>query len=62
MAVLRDPNFKQHYDRLRFCGHMHGRALRGVMDRILTVAVAMLRRGTLYEPSRRRAPRPTKTV
>jgi len=53
MAVLRDPHSKLHYDRMRAKGHRHARALRGVMDRILTVAVAMLRDGTLYDVERR---------
>ena len=51
-AVLHDPHFKEHYDRLRDRGHRHARALRGVMDRILPIAIAMLRQGTLYDPSR----------
>ncbi len=55
MAVLRDPHFKNHYDRLRATGHGHARALRGVMDRIVTIAMAMLRDKTLYEPSRQLA-------
>ena len=54
IAVMRDPHFKQHYATLRDGGHFHARALRGVMDRILTIAVAMLRDGTLYDPSRRK--------
>jgi transposase len=53
IAVLRDPHFKAHYDQLRNKGHNHARALRGVMDRILTIAFAMLRDATLYDPSRR---------
>lgn len=52
IAVLRDPHFKLHYDRLRAKGHRHARALRGVMDRILSIAVAMLRDATLYDGSR----------
>jgi transposase len=55
MAVLRDPSFKLHYQSLREKGHRHARALRGVMDRILTIAVAMLRDKTLYDESRQRA-------
>lgn len=50
IAVLRDPNFHEHYRRLRDRGHGHARALRGVMDRILPIAVAMLRDRTLYNP------------
>jgi transposase len=53
VAVIRDPASKQHYARLRAKGHSHGRALRGVMDRLLTVAVAMLRSGTTYQPEQR---------
>jgi hypothetical protein len=31
----------------------HGRALRGVADRLLAVLVAMLKNGTLYDPDLR---------
>ncbi len=55
IAVLRDPHSKEHYDRLRARGHGYARALRGVMDRILPVAFALLRDRTLYDPSRRSA-------
>ncbi len=55
MAVLRDPHFELHYRRLRAKGHTHARALRGLMDRILTIAVAMLRDKTRYDESRRGA-------
>ena len=58
IAVLRDPHSKEHYDRLRSRGHSHARALRGVMDRILPVAIAMLRDRTLYDPSQRSTKRP----
>jgi hypothetical protein len=54
MAVLRDEHTKNHYDRMRSKGHRHARALRGVMDRILNVAVAMLRDRTFYDASRRK--------
>ena len=53
VAVLQDHTFKEHYDRLRARGHSHARTLRGVMDRILTIAVAMLRDRTLYDSARR---------
>jgi transposase len=52
IAVMRDPHFKQHYATLRDGGHFHARALRGVMDRILTITMAMLRQRTLYDASR----------
>lgn len=52
IAVMRDSHFRHHYATLRAGGHYHARALRGVMDRILTIAMAMLRQGTLYDASR----------
>lgn len=53
-AVMTDPLFKQHYDMMRARGHGYARALRGVMDRILGVAMAMLQKGTIYDASKRR--------
>jgi transposase len=53
-AIQRDAHSRRHYDRLRRAGHDHDRALRGVVDRLITVLVAMLRDGTLYDPNRRR--------
>lgn len=53
VAAQRDPRTKQHYARLRAAGHSHGRALRGVADRLLAVLVAMLKHGELYDPGRR---------
>ena len=50
-----DPATRRHYDALRRKGHGHGRALRGVADRLLAILVAMLRAGTTYQPERRRA-------
>jgi transposase len=52
-AMQRDPRSRAHYAALRRRGRSHGRALRGVVDRLLAVAVAMLRAGTLYDPARR---------
>jgi len=54
IAVRRDHKSKQHYDRLRSHGHRHPRAIRGVADRLLTVAVAMLRDRSFYQPERRK--------
>lgn len=48
-----DPRSKDHYAKLRAKGHSHGRALRGVADRLLAVLVAMLQSGTTYDPNRR---------
>jgi transposase len=62
MAVLRDPHFELHYHSLRAKGHRHARALRGVMDRILAIAVAMLRDRTLYDPARRNNEADKKTM
>ncbi len=44
------------YARLRARGCSYGRALRGVVDRLLAVLIAMLRTQTLYDPTRRRSP------
>lgn len=54
-AIRRDDVAKAHYARLRARGHTHGRALRGVADRLLAMAIAMLKKGELYDPSRRKA-------
>lgn len=48
-----DPHSQAQYQKLRAAGHGHARALRGVADRLLSVIVAMLKHGTLYDPKRR---------
>jgi transposase len=48
-----DPRSKEHYAELRAKGHSHGRALRGVADRLLAVLISMLDSGTTYDPNRR---------
>ena len=53
VSMQHDPVSREHYHRLRARGHSHGRALRGVADRLLAVLCAMLRSGTLYDQSRR---------
>jgi transposase len=50
-AAQRDPETKAHYAALRGRGHSHGRALRGVVDRLLRILVAMLRTRTAYDPT-----------
>jgi transposase len=55
ISVQHDPRSEQQYARLRAAGRSHGRALRGVADRLLTVLIAMLKTGQLYDPSRRSA-------
>jgi len=51
--VQHDSRSKEQYARLRAAGHRHGRALRGVCDRLLDVLIAMLRNRELYDPRRR---------
>ena len=55
-AVQNDQRSREHYAALRGRGRSHGRALRGVVDRLVAVAVAMLRSGTLYDPALRSSP------
>jgi transposase len=56
-AMQNDERSKAHYAALRATGKSHGRALRGVVDRLLAVAMAMLRAGTLYDPALRSLPK-----
>ena len=51
-SMQHDSRSKQQYARLRAVGHSHGRALRGVADRLLTVLMAMLKTGQPYDPKR----------
>jgi len=53
VSVQHDPRSRAHYARLRASGHSHGRALRGVADRLLAMLISMLKRGELYDPARR---------
>ena len=53
-AIRLDAPTRAHYDRLRQ-RHGHARALRGVVDRLLRILVAMLRTRTLYDPHRHAA-------
>ena len=57
VATQRDEAAREQYDRLRASGHGHARALRSVGDRLLRIACAMLRSGTLYDPRLRGATR-----
>jgi transposase len=52
VATLHDPSARTHYRQLRQQGRSHGRALRAVADRLMRIQFAMLRNGTLYDPSR----------
>jgi transposase len=57
IAIQRDEATRARYAELRRRGHSHGRALRSVSDRLLAVACAMLRNGTIYDPARHTAAR-----
>jgi transposase len=52
VAMQHSPRVRAQYSALRSRGHSHGRALRGVADRLLGVACAMLKSQTLYDPAR----------
>ncbi|HTX53231.1 MAG TPA: IS110 family transposase [Candidatus Baltobacteraceae bacterium] len=55
VSLREDPIARRHYERLRQEGHSHARALRGIGDRWLSVLIAMLRSGTMYQATRRKA-------
>lgn len=48
-AAQHDPAWKARYQAMRACGQSCGRAYRGLADRLLNVAMAMLRDRTLYQ-------------
>jgi transposase len=50
-AIQYDDRSRAKYDALRARGHSHARALRSVADRLLAVACAMLKNGTLFDSS-----------
>jgi transposase len=52
-CVRRDDRSKAHYAKLRARGHSHGRAIRGVADRLLKLLVVLLQHGELFDPARR---------
>jgi transposase len=54
VAVQRDERSRVHYARLRAAGHSHARAIRGVVDRLLVVMMAMLTTGQAYDATCRR--------
>jgi len=59
VAAIIDPHWKARYKALRGRGKTHAAACRSVGDRLLSVAVAMLRSGTLYDPTRLRTTTPS---
>ena len=55
VAIQHDADSRVRYDALRARGHRHARALRTVSDRLLSVACAMLRDRTPFDPQHRAA-------
>ena len=51
VATQHDSISRHRYAELRSRGHSHGRALRGVGDRLLYVACTLLERQTLFDPN-----------
>lgn len=58
VSMQHDPRSRLHYHRLRSKGHSHGRALRGLADRLLALLCAMLRSKAVYDPLRRQVAKP----
>ncbi len=50
VATQHDPKSRARYAALRKRGHSHGRATRGVADRLLALACILLQRQTLFDP------------
>ena len=50
VACQRDPKSRARYAALRRRGHTHGRAIRGVADRLLALACILLQRQALFDP------------
>ena len=51
IAIQHDPKSRSRYVALRQRGHSHGRAIRGVADRLLNLACTLLRRQTVFDPN-----------
>jgi transposase len=54
LSLQQDSRSRSHYHRLRSKGHSHGRALRGVLDRLLAMLISMLQHQTEYDAARRK--------
>lgn len=52
-AMQNDPRTRAAYVAHRARGHTHGRALRGIADRLLALACVLLRKDELFDPVRR---------
>jgi transposase len=50
IAIQHDPKSRSRYAALRQRGKSHGRALRGVADRLLALACVLLQRQTPFDP------------
>jgi transposase len=50
VATQHDGKSRARYAALRRRGHSHGRAIRGVADRLLAVACVLLQRQTMFDP------------
>jgi transposase len=50
VATQHDDKSRARYAALRRRGHSHGRAIRGVADRLLAVACVLLQRQTMFDP------------
>jgi transposase len=59
VSMQRDPRSRELYHRLRNKGHSHGRALRGLADRLLALLCAMLKTQKPYDPDLRQHARST---
>lgn len=53
VASMHEPRCKEQYSQMRQKGQTHGRALRGIGDRLLHMLIAMLNHGDLYQVDRR---------
>ena len=51
IAIQHDARSCRRYTALRQRGHSHGRAIRGVADRLLDLACTLLQRQTMFDPS-----------
>jgi hypothetical protein len=51
LATQHDALGRRRYAALRRRGHSHGRALRTVADRLLSVACTLLEQQTLFDPT-----------
>jgi transposase len=56
VSTQHDAYSRTLYQQQRARGLSHGRALRGLADRLLAQLIAMLKTGSVYDPARRRCP------